>query len=269
MHLATFSSLAAALFLALAPATAQGRGRGRAEEIQNRVGAFFTDVKGPLPSGDQAGDLAQTDLVRAATGRGQLAVLYLVDSSDEATVREQFERTVLGGDELGIMLRCFHCGRIDLRTEPLLAAKFQKQAPAFVVFDKTGKAADVVAMSGYKASPKSLEDALVAAARGVVKPSLTAFAKDYGGFVRDLEQALGKKQIAKERHAKAGADKAKKTEAEKDLAAAEKEEQHLLDRERELLGKLELPPRSPDARRLGGRGGAGGNGGAGGRGGGG
>jgi len=272
MQIATSFTFVTALLLTADLAMAQGRGRGRAEEITNRVGAFFGDVKGPLPKGDQAGDLAETDLVRAASGLGQVAVLYLVDSSDDAEVRDQFERTLFSGDELGIMLRCFHCGRIDLRTEPLLAAKFGKLAPLCIAFDKEGKAGDPVSMNGYKAQPKALENALVAAARGVVKPSLAAFAKDYGGLVRDLEQALGKKKIAKERHAKAGSDKAKKAEAEKDLTAAEKEEQKVLDRERELLGRIELPTRSAEARRLGGRGdfgrggeGGGGGGGTGGR----
>lgn len=244
-----------ASFADLAPAQGGGgRGRGRAEEITNRVGAFFTDTKGPMPDGDKAGDLATTDIVKAAAGHGQPAVLYLVDSNDDQDVRDQFERALFAGDELGIMLRCFHCGRIDLKNEPLLAAKFAKQAPLFVVFDKDGKAGEIAAMNGYKPSAKALETQLAKAAQGVVKPSLAAFAKDYGGLVRDLEQALAKKKNAKERLAKAGGDKAKKAEGEKDLAAIEKEEQKLLEREAEMLKKMALPERSPDARRLGGRG---------------
>jgi hypothetical protein len=255
-------SLAAmAGFAALA--TAQGgRGRGRAEEITNRVGAFFTDVKGPAADGDKAGDLATTDLVKAASGRGQLTVLYLMDSSDDKDVREQFERALFSGDEIGIELRCFHCGRIDLKSETQLAAKFAKQAPAFVVFDKDGKAGEVVAMSGYKAAAKLLEAQLVRASNGVVKPSLAAFAKDYGNLVRDLESTMLRKKTAKERMAKAGADKVKKAEAEKDVSAVEKEEQKLLDQETAMLGKMALPERAADAKRLGGRswGGGGDNG---------
>lgn len=253
-------------------ATAQGgggRGRGRAEEIQNRVGAFFTDVKGPLPDGEKAGDLATTDMVKAAAGYGQMTVLYLVDSSDDQDVREQFERTLFAGDEIGIMLRCFHCGRIDLKSEPLLAAKFARQAPLFLVYDKDGKPGEVVAMNGYKPSVKGLETQLLKASQGVVKPSLAGFAKEYGGLVRDLEQVLAKKKNAKERMAKAGADKAKKAEVEKDLTLAEKDEQKLLDRETELLKKVGLPERSADAKRLGGGRGPGGPGGPGGGGGGG
>ncbi len=255
------------LFVADTALAQGGRGRGRAEEIQNRVGAFFTDSKGPMPDGDKAGDLATVDLVRAAAGAGQPTVLYLVDSSDDQDVRDQFERTLFAGDEIGIQLRCFHCGRIDLKSEPLLAAKFAKLAPLFVVFDKDGKAGEVIGMSGYKPAVKALETQLIKAAQGVVKPSLAAFAKDYGGLVRDLEQALAKTKNAKERLAKAGGDKAKKAEVEKDLTALEKEQQKLLDREVELLGKMGLPERSAEAKRLGGRrdrgeqGGRGGNGG--------
>ncbi|MFY9341038.1 MAG: hypothetical protein WAT39_01020, partial [Planctomycetota bacterium] len=232
---------------------AQGRGRGRAEEINNRVGAFFTDTKGPAPEGDKAGDLAKADMVRAAAGVGQLSVLYLVNGSDDADVRDTFERTVLGGDEIGIMLRCFHCGRVDLKDEPALAAKFGKQAPLFVAFDKDGKAGDIVAMAGYKAQPKALETVLVKAAQGTIKPSLTAFAKDYGGLVRDLEQVLNKKKLAKERLAKAGADKEKRADCEKDLAGAEKDEQKLVEQESTMLGRIGLPDRPEGARRLGGR----------------
>lgn len=237
-------------------AIAQGGGgfrRQRAEEIMNRVGAYFTDVKGPLPDGDKAGDLATIDFVKAAAGAGQPTVLYLADSSDDQDVRDQFERALFANDELGIELRCFHCGHVDLKAEPLLAAKFQKQAPLFVVFDKDGKAIDTVPMSGYKPSAKGLETALIKAAAGVVKPSLAAFAKDYGGLVRDLEQAMAKTKNAKERLAKAGGDKGKKAEVEKDLAALEKEEQKLLVREQDLLTKLNLPARPADAKRLGNR----------------
>lgn len=235
-----------------------GRWRQRADEILNRVGAFFADVKGPLPDGDKAGDLATTDLIKAASGAGQPAVLYLVDSSDDQDVRDQFERALFANDELGIELRCFHCGRIDLKAEPLLAAKFQKQAPLFVVFDKDGKVVETVPMSGYKPSAKGLETGLLKAAQGVVKPSLAAFAKDYGSLVRDLEQAMTKTKTAKERLAKVGGDKAKRAEVEKDVAALEKEEQKLLVRETDMVTKMNLPARPADAKRLGaGRGGRG------------
>ena len=255
MRIVPFAAAVTASLLLIADTMAQGgggRGRGRAEEITNRVGAFFTDVPGPATDGDKVADLATVDLVRAATGAGQLSVLYLYDAADDQDVREQFERTLFGGDEVGIELRCFHCGRIDLAKEASLKAKFGKQAPLLVVFDKDGKP-DELSMTGYKASATTLQKALEKAASGVIKPSLAGFAKDDGGMVRDIEQSLGKKKNAQERQAKAGADKAKRAEAEKDLKDAEAEEQKLLEKEKEMLGKVRLPERSDKATRLGGR----------------
>lgn len=243
---------AAVLFAALAPAQGPGgRGRGRAEEITNRVGAFFTDVAGPATDGDKVADLATIDLVRAATAAGQLTVLYLVDGSEDQDVREQFERQVFAGDELGLELRCFHCGRIDLQKEPALKARFAKQAPLFVLFDKDGKA-DELSMSGYKASATQLQKALEKAAGGTVKPSLASFAKEYAGLVRDLEQVLARKKAAQEKQAKAGADKGKRAEADKDLKDAEAEERKLLDKEKGLIDHVRLPERGANAQRLGG-----------------
>jgi hypothetical protein len=257
--------------LLAAPAFAQGgRGRGRAEEVQNRVGAFFVDAPAPAAAADgKAGDLAATEFVRAAAAKGQPAVLYLVDTRDDQDVRDQFERALFGGDEIGILLRPFHCGRIDLKAVPELAAKFGKQAPLCVAFDKDGKAGEVVAMSGYKASTKALETALGKAATGVVKPSLPAFAKEYGGFVRDFEALLARKKLASEKLARAGADKGKRADAEKDLAGIEKDEAKLLASEQQILGKAPLVERPADAKRLGGRAFGGMGGGAGGAGGGG
>lgn len=250
-----------------------GRFRGRPEEITNRVGAFFSEASAPAAEDGKPVDLARCDLVQAASGAGQPSVLYLFDGGDDEDVRQQFERAVLGSDEIGIMLRCFHCGSIDLQKAEALKKQFAKQAPLFVTFDADGKAAETAAMSGYKASAKALEGALQKAAQGAVKPSLAAFAKDYGNLVRDLEQLLSKQKALKERQAKAGADKAKKAEIEKDLAALEKEQQKLLDKERGLFEKVKPVERPASARRLGapnfgggrgGRNGGGENGGGGG-----
>lgn len=253
-------------FFAADVAAQGGRGRGRAEEITNRVGAFFADTAGPATDGDKVADLSTCDLVRAAAGNGQPTVLYLVDGSDDQDVREQFERTVFGSDELGIELRCFHCGRIDLAKVDALKARYQKQAPLFAVFDKDGKLVETVAMNGYKASTTSLGKALEKAAQGAVKPSIAAFAKDYGSLVRDLEQALAKRKLAQEQRAKAGADKGKKAEADKDLEVASAAVDKLLEKEKALLEKHRLPERPTNAVRLGGRAfGPGGGGGGGGR----
>lgn len=229
-----------------------GRGRGRPEEITNRTGAFFTDVPGPVTDGDKVADLATIEFARTARSAGQLVVLYLYDSGDDQDVRDQFERTLFAGDELGIELHCFHCGRIDLAKEPALKAKYGKQAPLFVVFDEAGKTAEL-SMLGYKPTASALTKVLEKQAAGVIKPPLATFAKTYGDLVRDLEQLLAKKKQAQEKQAKAGGDKAKRSEADKELKALEAEEQKLLDKEKDLLTKAKLPERSNKAQRLGGR----------------
>jgi hypothetical protein len=230
-----------------------GRGRGRPEEITNRVGAFFTDVAGPATDGDKVADLGTIDLVRTAVGAGQPTVLYLYDSGDDEEVRSQFDRAVFAGDELGIELRCFHCGRIDLAKESSLKAKYGKQAPLFVAFDAKGKPAEL-SMAGYKASASGLGKLLEKQGAGTVKPSMAAFAKSYGDLVRDLEQVIAKKKQAEQKQARAGGDENKRKEADKDLKEAEAEQQKLLDKEKDLLAKNRLPERSDKAVRLGGRG---------------
>ena len=258
----------ALLFGAELTAQGGGRGRGRPEEITNRTGAFFTTVAGPATDGDKIADLATIELIRLACGAGQLSLLYLYDSGDDADVRDQFERTLFAADELGIELRCFHTGRIDLAKEAALKAKFGKLQPLFVAFDIEGKPTEL-SMAGYKPSASALGKLLEKQASGVIKPPLATFAKTYGDLVRDLEQLLAKKKMASEKLAKAGPDKGKRAEAEKDLKSVEAEEQKVLEREKELLAKMKLPERSDKAVRLGGWGFGGGPGGRGGQGGGG
>ncbi|MCB9885450.1 MAG: hypothetical protein H6838_08155 [Planctomycetes bacterium] len=242
-----------------------GRGRWRrAEEITNRVGAFFTDVKGPETDGDKVADLDTVELVRAAKSAKQLTVLYLYDSKDDEDVRSRFEQQVFASDEIGIELRCFHCGRIDLAKEEALAKQYAKKAPLFVVFDEESKPTEV-SMAGYKASSTSLSKALEKSAAGLIKPSLAAYAKQYGGFVKDLEKVLNERKAEQEKLAKA--DENKKKAIEKDIAKLDDEEKKLLDKEKELLDKVRLPERSASAQRVGeprwGRGGGGGGGGGG------
>lgn len=263
------SVVAAAVLLSLtADAFAQGGGgRGRwqrAEEITNRVGAFFADVQGPATEGEKVADLSTVELVRAAKGANQLTVLYLHDSSGDQDVRDKFELALFNNDELGIELSCFHCGRIDVSKDPALAAIYGTKVPMFVVFDADSKATEV-AMTGYKPSVSALTKALEKAASGTIKPSLATYAKQYGGLVRDLEQLLTKKKRASEELTKAGEDKSKRKAAEKEIASLEGEEKKLLEKETEMLTKVRLPERSASAERLGTRG-WGGRGGEGGRG---
>jgi hypothetical protein len=251
-HAAVVAALSAISLLAADLAAQGGRGRfRRAEEITNRVGAFFVDTKGPEADGDKVAGLETTELVRAAKAAGQPTVLYLIDQSADEDVRSTFERQLFASDELGIELRCFHCGRIDLAKETSLANAYAKKAPLFVVFDAEGKATEVP-MVGYKASASALQKALEKSAQGVVKPSLAAFTKQYGGMVKDLEQLLNKQKAEQEKLAKAGDDAAKRKAAEKEIAALEAESKKLLDKENELLQKTRLPERPSTAQRVGG-----------------
>lgn len=259
MHRRSLAIALGTTLLAL-PATAQ-RWRPRADEIQNRVGVFFVDTDGPASDGDKVADLATCAFAHDAAGGDQLAVLYLFDGSGDQTERERFERALFGDDELGIALRCFRCGRIDIAKQPALLARFGKRAPLFVAIDKDGKATDEVSMAGTKPDDgaqmqkaqlqKALMQKLEKAATGAIKPPLATFTKDYGKLVADLEQVLRDKQDAEAKLAKAGTDKPKRAAAEKDQKEAAAAEQKLLDKERELLGKVKLPERPASAQRLG------------------
>jgi hypothetical protein len=241
--------LTAATFVSDATAQGRGRFRPRPEEIDHRVAVHFQDAAAPATEDDKVADLETTELVRAASSSKQAAVLYLYRGG-ETEAREAFERELFGDEALAIKLRLFHCGRIDLDQHDALAQRYGKQAPLFVVFDADGKPGSPVSMAGYKASDK-LEAQLDKAGKGLAKPSLDAFAKSYGNAVRDLEQALTKKQALEERLAKAGDDKQKRAEIDKDLAAAAAEEQKARDAERGLLERVRLVEPPAGAHRLG------------------
>jgi hypothetical protein len=252
----TVPALAALLFVTIlaGPVVAQ-RGRGEPEEIQNRTGAFFVDAEAPrVPSG-QPIDLAQTEFVRAAVAAGQLSVLYLYDSTDDEEVRGQFERGQFNSQDLGICLRCFHCGRIDVSKDEALKDKFAKQTPMFFVFDEKGKLSGEASMADYRPSISTLSRMLEKAAQGVIKPSLDAFSKQYSAIVREIRQVVTKRTVAQEKRTRAKGDdpesKKKRAEAEKELADLVAEEQKLILRENELLAKMKLPERPANAKRIG------------------
>lgn len=246
--------LALATALLATSLLAQGPGGGgrnrRPEEITNRTGVFLADVPGPAVDGDKVADLNTVELVRNAVAAGQPSLLYLIDLGDDQEVRDQFEQVLFASDELGIEIRCFHAGRIDLGKVPALKAKYAKQAPLFVAFDDKAKASEL-SMTGYKPQPSALVKLLEKQAGSTVKPSLASFAKSYGDLVRDLEQVLQKKRNVQQKQARAGNDAAKKLDAERELKAVEAEEHKLLDREKDLLGKVHLPERPAGAQRLG------------------
>lgn len=243
------------------PALAQrggGGGRGRPEEIQNRVACRFAEVTAPAAAGDRAPDLATADLVRAAANAGQLTLLYLYDGGDAETLRMQFERTLFGNDTIGVHLRFFHCGRVDLAKAAALKEKYGKDAPLFLVYGKDGKQVAEVGMAGYKASGSALTKALEKAGNPLFKPSLSAAVKNYEELLRDLEQLLAKRKLVEERQGRATGDdasaKQKRAELDKELKDLADDQQKLEQKETDMLQKLRMPVQSADAVRLGGRG---------------
>lgn len=214
------------------------------EEITNRVGLFFNDVPGPAEDGDKIADLDTVEIVRAAKAANQLTVLYLVDRQDEEAEwpRGVFEFMLGRDQELGIQLRAFHCGRIDLGKAPALKAKYEKERPLFVVFDQEGKPTEVP-MSGYRPAGSKLKKALEKAAAGAMKPSLTRFAKDYGKIIKDYSELLQDRKDAQTEMTKNRDDKGKVRKAEKELLKLMKAEAKILEKEGELLGKFTFPDR--------------------------
>ncbi|MCK5944457.1 MAG: hypothetical protein KAI24_20885 [Planctomycetes bacterium] len=227
-----------------------GRSRNRwrrPEEVQNRVAVYFQEVAGPATDGDKVADLNTIELVRAAAAADQVTLLYLHDGeADERAVR-LFEamlfRADKAGDELGIKLRLFHCGQIDISKSPALQERYGKTAPLFVAFDKAGKELRPVSMRGLKPDARGLEGLLDRAAKGAFKPTLPAFAKKYGKLVAELEKVLNDKAEAEQDQAKAGDDKGKQNQARRELEAAAKAEQKLLDEEQKLLADVRIPAR--------------------------
>ena len=256
-----FTAVALAL-LATDTLDAQRRARGRnrdqwrrPEEITNRVGVYFQEVAGPQTEDGKVADLNTIPMVREAAAADQVAVLYLHDGALEDRPVRTFEsalfRADVRGDELGIKLRLFHCGQIDISADPALKERFGKKAPLFVAFDKSGKELRPVSMSGMKPNPTALESLLDRASKGAFKPVLPSFAKKYGKLIQDLEKVLKERAAAEEAQAEAGGDRAKLNKANKQLEAAGKAEQNLLDKEQEMLAEMRFPERG--SKRLGGR----------------
>jgi hypothetical protein len=254
------ATLSVALFVA-DDLAAQRRGGGRSRmgrrpaEITNRTAAYFTEVDAPASQGDKVAPFNSIDLVRAAAAANQITVLYLHDSEASRRIVQQFEsalfRTDQSGDQLGLKLRMFHCGQIDISKSPAMKTRYEKDVPVFIAFDKTGKELKAVSMSGYKAKASKLEALLDQASSGAYKPSVKTIAKKYGKIIIDLEKALRAKAKAEQDQTKAGNDKSKAKKAAKDIEAATKLEDKALEAEEKLLEDLRLPARGE--KKLGGR----------------
>lgn len=262
MRQITLLTAVALALLAADSLEAQRRMRGRnrdqwqrPEEITNRVAVYFKEIPGPETEDRKVADLGTVQLVREAAAAGEVSVLYLHDGALEARPVRAFEsalfRADARGDELGIKLRLFHCGQIDISEDPALKDKYGKKAPLFVAFDKSGKELRPVSMSGMKPDPSALESLLDRASKAAFKPTLPSFAKKYGKLVEDLEEVLKERAAAEQAQAEAGGNRAKLNKANKQLDAASKDEQELLDREEKMLAEMRFPERGD--KRLGGR----------------
>lgn len=257
----SFVLLPLALTLVLAAtAVAQRGGRGRPEEIQNRVSCHVVDVTVPVTPGEPLPELATIGFLQTAASQGQPAVLYIYDGAVDAPTRQQFERTLFGNDTMGLHLRCFHFGRIDLAQNDALRDRFKK-TPLFLTFGKDGKQAAEVVMAGYKPSGNALVKALEKAGNPIYRPSLAAVVDRSAGLVRDLEQVLARRRLLEERLARASGDdagsKQKRAELQKDLAQLDDEQREIEQQESELVRRQNLPALDPKAVRIGGREGGG------------
>ncbi len=218
----------------------------RPAEITTRVGAYFTETDAPKTDGNKVANLNTIDLVRAAASAGQVTMLYLHNSEADRNVVRQFENLLFRadtlGDVLGIKLRMVHCGQIDISKSPAMKARYGKDVPMFVAFDKTGKELPEVSMPGYRAKASALEKLVDRASSGAFKPSLKTFAKKYAGIVGDLEAAIKAKSDGEQKSTEAE-NKADRKKAEKAIEKAQKQEDKLLKAEEKLLEKIRQPAR--------------------------
>jgi hypothetical protein len=239
--------------------------RGRSPEVEERVGAYFVTVQ-PEPAaaaapaaagagkGEAADDpVARLPFVTTAVGQKQRSVVYLCDAATDSEKHQAFER-MLFTDDVGVALRFFTCARIDVSAASgaALRAQFGKATPLFLVYDATGKRCGEVSMAGYKPETKDLLEALDAAVGKANKIGLSAFVKQYRDVVRDLDRLGQQQKLLDERDKKIDSgDKQKRAEMDAERKQLEAEHKKVLETERELLQKVDMPPRAEGAERVG------------------
>ena len=254
MRTSTLIATVIVAFLATDSVEAQRRGGGRGgnrnqwrrpAEISNRTAVYFSEVEAPATNADKVADLNTIDMVRAAAATGQPTLLYLHDSEADKRVVQQFEsqlfRSEPSGDKLGLKLRMFHCGQIDISQDQALKNRYGKKIPLFVAFDKAGKELKQVSMAGYKAKVSALEAQIDQASTGAYKPSVKSIVSKYVKIIADLEAALKAKASAEQDKTKANGDRSKIKKAERAIEAATKLEEKQLKLEEKLLEGLRLP----------------------------
>jgi hypothetical protein len=256
--------LALTALVVVVDVAAQGRGGfGPPEAVTNRLGNFFVTVTLPAAGAQEGEDgdgketkagkedrLGSTTLVEESSAADQPSLLYLYDDQPK---REQFEATLFANESLGIALRCFRCGRVDVTKDDEAMAEFGKHLPLFVAYDAKGKRIGQVEMKDYKATTNALDQLLGKAAKRGTKLSMDAFTKAYRSFLNEVSVLEGRKRdlAGKQERAVDAPDKLKKLE--KDATELADDEAKLMEQEKKLLADAEIPPRDAKAERVGGR----------------
>ena len=178
---------------------------GQQDEFRDRYACYFVDTKLPAPDDqvESKARLASVPLVDDAKAKGQLAFLYLYDSSADEPRRAAFDQIVFGNQEVGIALRCFRCARVDIAGDDDAGAKFGRKLPLFVAFDDKGRQVGEISLRGYRAALRPLIALLESAANGHVKPTLADFSETYRDTLRDLRVLRGRQQTLAERRGRA------------------------------------------------------------------
>ncbi|MFQ5505659.1 MAG: hypothetical protein ACE5F1_12815 [Planctomycetota bacterium] len=251
-------------FVDSAKAQGRGGGRGPSEAILSRMGNYFVNVTLPVEQDGQSTRerLAASPHVTKARDKRQLCLLYLYDRNADPKKHDRFQQVLFANQGVGVALRLFRCGKLDLGLDDGALAAYGKKAPLFIAFDAKGKRTGEVSMRGYKTSSGPLLKLLARAARGHSKLSLPAFSKKYRSFLTQLQVLEGRQRTLTQKRARLAdmpgsrgeSKRAKLTKEEDRLAESEKA---LFAAEKKLLEQARVPARDPNAQRLGGRSGRG------------
>jgi hypothetical protein len=184
--------------------------------------------------------------VREAAKKGQLSLLYIYDSGDDAKRIATFEETLFKNESLALALKPYRCLKLDAAKDSIAKERFGRAVPYFIAFDVKGEAAADVSLRGYKSSTKSVLGILVKASRGHGKMPLMTFVKNYRTFLNDLDKLEDRKETLAKKKARleqAGPRaRSKLREVEKEAEAVAADEAKLLATEKRLLEAVKAPP---------------------------
>lgn len=248
--LAQASLLALALFAVDAAAQRGGR-RGPPPEVKERWGNYFVWLQFENDQ-EQRFDLTQTTHVKDAAAGKHLSLIYIFDSGDGSKKRPGFEQALFNNIKIQPGLRLFHCARFDLARNRAARKKFSKIAPAFFLFDQTGKQVDYVSMKGYHAVINNLVRILRNTVKGYSKVTFDAWIKTYGKWVRDLNNMLSYQTTLDGRRTrldpnKSASHRKQLEEVDRDEAKLHKKMEAHYKAEEKLLARAKVPERNPDA----------------------